>query len=69
MAAAQVQIAVRDHGGWRAASPDRGRGRGIALMRERMDHVEVTPGPEGTSVRMRRRLAGGAPRGGRAGVR
>ena len=31
-------------------------GRGIVLMRALMDDVELDPGPEGTTVRMRRRL-------------
>ena len=67
--AGQVQITVRDHGSWRAESPDSGRGRGLGLMRELMDDVEVIAGPQGTIVRMWRRLSNGAPGGGRDGVR
>jgi anti-sigma regulatory factor (Ser/Thr protein kinase) len=46
---------VRDFGAWR--SPREGdRGRGLSLMRALMDTVDVVPGPEGTTVRMRRTL-------------
>jgi PAS domain S-box-containing protein len=52
-----VQITVRDHGAWRA--PRSGdQGRGLSLMRALMDSVEVTPTPEGTTVRLGRRLQG-----------
>jgi serine phosphatase RsbU (regulator of sigma subunit)/anti-sigma regulatory factor (Ser/Thr protein kinase) len=50
-----VQITVRDHGVWRA--PRSGdQGRGLSLMRALMDSVEVTPTPEGTTVRLGRTL-------------
>ena len=55
----EVQITVSDRGAWREKSPDRGGGRGIVLMRALMDEVEVDPGAEGTTVRMRRRLGNG----------
>ena len=32
------------------------QGRGLSLMRALMDTVELTPSPEGTTVRLRRRL-------------
>jgi PAS domain S-box-containing protein len=52
-----VMIEVRDYGAWRA--PREGdQGRGIGLMRALMDEVEVTPTPEGTTVRLRRTLNG-----------
>ena len=39
------------------AQPREGdQGRGLSLMRALMDTVEVTPSPEGTTVRLRRRL-------------
>ena len=50
-----VVVVVRDTGRWRFA-PGEGRGRGLALMRELMDDVQVRPGDEGTVVTMRRRL-------------
>jgi PAS domain S-box-containing protein len=50
-----VEIEVRDFGAWRA--PRQGdRGRGLSLMEALMDTVEVTPTPEGTTVRLRRTL-------------
>lgn len=53
-----ASVTVRDSGQWRAASPS-GGGRGLRLMRELMDEVEVEPGGDGTVVRMRRRLGAG----------
>jgi PAS domain S-box-containing protein len=52
----QVEIEVRDYGSWR--DPREGdHGRGLALMEALMDTVDVTPTPEGTTVRLRRTLA------------
>jgi PAS domain S-box-containing protein len=52
-----VQIVIRDYGTWR--NPRAGdHGRGLSLMRALMDSVEVTPTPEGTTVRLRRTLQG-----------
>ncbi len=62
-AAGEITVTVHDSGRWREARD--GQGRWLGLMRALMDTVEVTPGPGGTSVRMRRRLArddAGAPR-------
>jgi PAS domain S-box-containing protein len=50
-----VDIEVRDFGSWRAERAG-DRGRGLSLMRALMDTVEVTPTPEGTTVRLRRTL-------------
>jgi anti-sigma regulatory factor (Ser/Thr protein kinase) len=50
-----VEIEVRDFGAWRDAR-EGDRGRGLSLMRALMDTVEVTPTPEGTTVRLRRTL-------------
>ncbi|MGH2399131.1 MAG: SpoIIE family protein phosphatase, partial [bacterium] len=44
-----VVITVRDVGQWREPV-DRGRGRGLKIMREFADEVEVDTGPEGTVV-------------------
>jgi PAS domain S-box-containing protein len=53
----EVVISIRDYGAWRA--PRTGdHGRGLSLMRALMDTVEVTPTPEGTTVRLRRTLQG-----------
>jgi GAF domain-containing protein/anti-sigma regulatory factor (Ser/Thr protein kinase) len=50
-----VEVGVRDFGRWR---PPRGqnRGRGTLLMQELMDTFEVESTPDGTIVRMRRRI-------------
>jgi len=53
----ELTLTVTDSGGWRGAG-DADRGRGFALMEGLMDGVEVTPGREGTTVVMTRRLAG-----------
>ena len=58
----EVSITVRDHGGWRTkTSPD--RGRGVELMRELMDDVEIDSGETGSTVVLRRRLMAPAPVG------
>ena len=53
----ELTLTVTDSGGWRGAG-DADRGRGFALMEGLMDGVEVTPGREGTTVVMTRRLGG-----------
>jgi PAS domain S-box-containing protein len=53
----EVELSVRDYGAWRAPRPG-DQGRGLSLMRALMDSVEVEPGPQGTTVRLRRRLNG-----------
>jgi anti-sigma regulatory factor (Ser/Thr protein kinase) len=56
-----ISIRVRDRGTWQTTTgPD--RGRGLPLMRRLMDDVDVQQGPGGTTVRLRRRLAGVAQR-------
>jgi anti-sigma regulatory factor (Ser/Thr protein kinase) len=55
-----VEVEVRDHGHWRAERED-DRGRGLGLMEALMDEVHVQPSAEGTTVRMRRRIASPAP--------
>jgi serine phosphatase RsbU (regulator of sigma subunit)/anti-sigma regulatory factor (Ser/Thr protein kinase) len=54
-----VSILVRDHGNWRAPRAP-GDGRGIEMMRSLMDEVEVTPGSEGTTVRLRHLIRRGS---------
>ncbi|MDX6676540.1 MAG: hypothetical protein QOE31_592 [Solirubrobacteraceae bacterium] len=52
---AEVTVTVRDRGRWRTTtSPD--RGRGLQLMRELMDVVDVESGETGSTVALRRRL-------------
>jgi anti-sigma regulatory factor (Ser/Thr protein kinase) len=52
-----VEIAVRDQGSWREERAG-DHGRGLDLMRTLMDTVAVEPGSGGTTVSLRRRLAG-----------
>lgn len=54
-AGGEVELTVIDSGHWRPSRAD-GRGRGLVMMRALMDDVEVSPGPDGTTVRMRRTL-------------
>jgi anti-sigma regulatory factor (Ser/Thr protein kinase) len=50
-----VEIRVRDFGSWRA--PRAGsQGRGLGLIEELMDAVDIDRGTAGTTVRMRRSL-------------
>jgi anti-sigma regulatory factor (Ser/Thr protein kinase) len=57
----EIEITVRDTGRWRPPG-EAGRGRGLAVMRELMDDVQIDPSEQGTTVKLRRRLqAGGAP--------
>jgi serine phosphatase RsbU (regulator of sigma subunit)/anti-sigma regulatory factor (Ser/Thr protein kinase) len=56
-----VAIVVSDTGTWRLP-PGAGAGRGLTLMRELMDDVQLRRGSRGTEVTMRRRLARVAPR-------
>jgi anti-sigma regulatory factor (Ser/Thr protein kinase)/putative methionine-R-sulfoxide reductase with GAF domain len=53
--AGEVLIAVRDLGRWRAPRGSN-RGRGLTIIDEMMDAVDVKPTQEGTEVLMRRRL-------------
>jgi anti-sigma regulatory factor (Ser/Thr protein kinase) len=52
-----IALTIRDRGSWRAR---RGvdRGRGLILMEALLDEVEVKPGPEGTTILLRKRLGG-----------
>lgn len=60
-----LTVTVRDRGSWQAPrNHDGDRGRGLGIMRELMDEVELTPGRRGTSVRLSRRLAGARRRSG-----
>jgi anti-sigma regulatory factor (Ser/Thr protein kinase) len=50
-----VRVSVRDQGQWRPPA-ERDGGWGLQLMSSLMDVVEVDRGPDGTEVRMRRRV-------------
>lgn len=57
----EVEIVVEDDGRWRTGTQSEG-GRGLVIMNALMD-VDVAPGSDGdagTTVRLRRRLGGGA---------
>jgi serine phosphatase RsbU (regulator of sigma subunit)/anti-sigma regulatory factor (Ser/Thr protein kinase) len=58
----EVTVEVRDRGAWRDQRDPR-RGRGLAVMRELMDDVNVTSNDGGTNVRLRRRLREGRQHG------
>lgn len=50
-----VEVVVADGGRWRPPPTEPGtRGRGLLLMRESVDEVEVNPSPIGTSVTLRK---------------
>ncbi|MGC3864408.1 ATP-binding protein [Micromonospora chersina] len=53
-------IEVRDRGGWRTDADDeaRDRGRGQMIMTRVMDEVSIAGTPEGTTVRLVKRLTG-----------
>jgi serine phosphatase RsbU (regulator of sigma subunit)/anti-sigma regulatory factor (Ser/Thr protein kinase) len=51
----EVFISVRDNGRWRRPRAD-GGGRGLGIMQEYMDEVNLIKGPDGTEVQMRRML-------------
>ena len=52
----EVQAEIRDDGQWRDEGLASTRGRGMTLMRELMDTVDVRPSASGTTVVMRRRV-------------
>ncbi|MCT2280041.1 ATP-binding protein [Micromonospora chalcea] len=56
----RLEIEVRDHGGWRAADGDENgdRGRGRLIMARVMDEATIVGTPEGTCVRLVKRLTG-----------
>jgi GAF domain-containing protein/anti-sigma regulatory factor (Ser/Thr protein kinase) len=56
---AELVIVIRDQGRWRPARGSH-RGRGLTMMRDLMDDVQVDSDGGGTTIRMRRRLEGAA---------
>jgi serine phosphatase RsbU (regulator of sigma subunit)/anti-sigma regulatory factor (Ser/Thr protein kinase) len=52
----RITITVRDLGRWRTARPP-GGGRGLPIMRELVDDVEISRGDEGTIVKLTKRLS------------
>jgi anti-sigma regulatory factor (Ser/Thr protein kinase) len=51
-----IRVIIRDHGRWREPRGTH-RGRGIALMRSLMEHVDVDHADDGTVVVLERKLA------------
>jgi PAS domain S-box-containing protein len=52
-----VDVTVRDRGHWRDQRPPSDQGRGLDLIDALMDDVQLETTPEGTVVRLRRRLS------------
>jgi serine phosphatase RsbU (regulator of sigma subunit) len=57
-----VEITVRDFGGWKEPTEEADRGLGLRMMEALMDSVEVSSQAGGTEIRLRRRIAA-APEG------
>jgi PAS domain S-box-containing protein len=53
----RLNLTIVDSGQWKSPETSLHRGRGLALMRATMQHVAVTPGPDGTVVTMQTRIA------------
>ena len=53
----EVEITVRDRGHWRDQRPPSDQGRGLDLIGALMDDVQLETTPDGTIVRLRRRLS------------
>jgi anti-sigma regulatory factor (Ser/Thr protein kinase) len=56
--ASGLALTVKDNGLWHAppGTPGDNRGHGSRLMRALVDTVTITPGPQGTTVEMRKEL-------------
>jgi serine phosphatase RsbU (regulator of sigma subunit)/anti-sigma regulatory factor (Ser/Thr protein kinase) len=55
LADGEATVTVRDRGGWREPRGEN-RGRGIPVMKEFMDDVDIETGDDGTTVELRRRI-------------
>jgi anti-sigma regulatory factor (Ser/Thr protein kinase) len=54
-----AEVTIRDQGCWRPSSGVHG-GHGLPLIQELMESVELSGGPDGTVVRMRRGVSSGS---------
>ncbi|HWH43799.1 MAG TPA: ATP-binding protein, partial [Thermoleophilaceae bacterium] len=54
---AVVEVTIGDAGRWRPAKAESDQGRGLTMMRELMDGVEVATGGDGSVVTLRRALS------------
>jgi PAS domain S-box-containing protein len=52
----EVEVTVRDRGHWRDQRPPSDQGRGLDLIDALMDDVQLETSPNGTVIRLRRRL-------------
>nr|MBA3328700.1 SpoIIE family protein phosphatase [Solirubrobacterales bacterium] len=52
----EVDVTVCDRGTWRSERPPSDQGRGLELIEALMDDVKVQTSPDGTTVRLRRKL-------------
>jgi PAS domain S-box-containing protein len=52
----EVDVVVRDRGHWREGRPPSDQGRGLELIDALMDDVQFKTAPDGTTLRLRRRL-------------
>jgi anti-sigma regulatory factor (Ser/Thr protein kinase) len=50
----EIELTVRDFGGWDSAEQDDMRGRGLGMIRELMDDTEIVSGDHETTIVMRR---------------
>ena len=53
----EIEVTVRDRGHWRDQRPPGNQGRGLELIDALMDDVQLDTPPEGTTVRLRRRIS------------
>ena len=53
----EVEVTISDRGQWRDQRPPSDQGRGLELIEALMDDVQLEALPEGTTVRLRRRLS------------
>jgi len=53
----EIEVTVRDRGHWRDQRPPGNQGRGLELIDALMDDVQLDTSPEGTTVRLRRRIS------------
>lgn len=51
-----IVVDVRDRGRWLEREPEPHRGRGLPVMRAVIDEVDIDPGGNGTTVRLRHRI-------------
>ncbi|MEV0724811.1 ATP-binding protein [Micromonospora purpureochromogenes] len=59
--AGRLEVEVADSGGWREAGADGGeRGRGRLIMARLVDEAVIDGAPQGTVVRLAKRLSGAA---------